>query len=122
VQDHNFIAIGSVDEELLRDLYVGADLVVAPLPFGTGVSVKVLEAMAYGKVVIGTSVAFRGYSVVPGVHCVVVDDLDSYPTEIVRLLNDRIRSQALSEAARAFAETFDYRSVFKRYRELIDGM
>ncbi|HWP02721.1 MAG TPA: glycosyltransferase [Gemmatimonadaceae bacterium] len=122
VQDHNFIAIGPVDDELLRDLYVGADLVVAPIPFGTGASVKVLEAMAYGKVVIGTSVAFRGYSVVPGVHCVVVDDLDSYPTEIVALLNDRVRSEALSEKARAFAEAFDYRAVCRRYRELIDGL
>lgn len=119
-QEHNFIAVGLIEDWLLQGLYVCADLVVAPLPFGTGASVKTLEAMAYGKVVVGTSVAFRGYPVANRVHCIVLDDLDSYPTEILGLLSDGARLRAMSENARALAQRFDYRAVLGRYHELVD--
>lgn len=117
--DGNFVATGEIAEEALRDLYAVADLVVIPLGSGTGASVKAIEAMAYGKPVLGTSVAFRGYPVIGGVHCVICDDVSAYPDLIRRLLDDVAWRRALAEAARAFARDYDYRVVYRRYVELI---
>jgi hypothetical protein len=41
------------DDALLLALHALADLVPIPLPFGTGTSLKTIEAMAGGKVVLG---------------------------------------------------------------------
>ena len=58
VQLPNVKILGYVDN--LDDLYNKADIIVAPLIFGTGLKVKVVEALARGKIVIGTLTAFEG--------------------------------------------------------------
>ena len=42
-----------------------------------GVKIKVLEAMARGKVVIGTLKAFEGIPVAHAVNAIIIDELDS---------------------------------------------
>lgn len=44
----------------LDDIYASADAIVAPLIFGTGLKIKVVEALARGKIVIGTKTSFEG--------------------------------------------------------------
>lgn len=104
--------VGRVSASVLRSLYSLAAFVVIPLESGTGSSVKTLEAFAYGKAVIGTRVAFRGYEVFSGEHCVISDDLKEYPQIISEILNDESRSQKIQNNARRFARTRDYRTTF----------
>ncbi len=120
MHEENFIGLGPVEEAALEDLYLLADLVVMPLPYGTGASVKTIEAMAHGKPVIGTRVAFRGLGVIPGIHGVICDDVEEYPTIITDLLQNRGRRVELGRNARRFAEAYDYRSVYRRYVDLIE--
>lgn len=120
-QDRNFIALGTVDEEALKDLYILTDVVVLPLPFGTGASLKTIEAMADGKAIVGTRVAFRGYPVITGVNCIISDDMAAYPEIILDLLKNPVKRQELGENARAFAELYNYRIVYQEYAELIEG-
>lgn len=40
--------------------YASAEIVIAPLLNGTGVNIKVLEALAWGKPIVATSIALRG--------------------------------------------------------------
>jgi glycosyltransferase involved in cell wall biosynthesis len=84
----NLLALGRVDDALLLALYAFADLVPIPLPFGTGTSLATIEAMAGGKVVLGTATAFRGLEVRSGMEAVIEDVLDRYPERIVGLLAD----------------------------------
>ena len=51
----------------LGDLYRRADVVLAPIAFGGGTKNKTLEAMAWGKPVIGTRAAFTGIGARDGV-------------------------------------------------------
>lgn len=44
----------------LDEFYAQTDIVVAPLIIGTGLKIKTVEALAYGKPVIGTRIAFEG--------------------------------------------------------------
>lgn len=118
-QSENFTALGPVESAHLAALYREASLILIPLPFGTGASVKTVEALGYGKPILGTRVAFRGFPVVAGVHCEVEDDLDRYPDRIAELVGDPQHMHTLGVNARAFAEQYDYRRVFSRYSELI---
>ncbi len=80
-----------------------AAVVVAPLRLGGGMRVKVAEALAAGKAVAGTSLAFAGLDVRSGVHALVADEDDAFVDGVAGLLVDRGRRMALGSAARAFA-------------------
>ncbi len=108
----NCLCVGRVSDSVLRSLYSLAAFVVIPLESGTGSSVKTLEAFAYGRAVIGTRVAFRGYEVLNEEHCVMEDDLEKYPQIISATLNDKELVRKIEKNARIFAKARDYRTVF----------
>ena len=118
----SLLALGQVDEKALELLYPLADIIVIPLARGTGSSLKTIEAMARGKPILGTSVAFRGYPVADGNNCVIEDDLGKYPERIAALLAEPEARERLGEAARLFASAYDYRIVYKTYADCIDRM
>lgn len=49
--------------EDLSEIYNSASAFVAPLFYGSGMKVKLAEAMMYGKKIIGTPLAFYGYKI-----------------------------------------------------------
>jgi glycosyltransferase involved in cell wall biosynthesis len=118
-QQKTFLSLGKVNADLLTALYQQSALVLAPLTAGTGMSVKIIEAMAYGKVILGTAIAFRGYPVQSGQHCYIEDNLDTYPQQIATLLSQPNELAAIAQHARAFAQNYDYRQLYRRYYELI---
>ena len=118
-QEGNFISLGKVSDELLTYLYQRATLVLSPLSSGTGMSVKTIEAMAYGKVILGTSVGFRGYPVESGVNCVVCDNLDDYPEKIGHLIQQPEVLNRIGQQAKEFAQDYDYHLLYKTYLDLI---
>jgi glycosyltransferase involved in cell wall biosynthesis len=115
----NFISLGKVSDELLTYLYQRAILVLSPLSSGTGMSVKTIEAMAYGKVILGTSVGFRGYPVESGVNCVMCDNLDDYPEKIGHLIQQPEVLNRIGQQAKEFAQDYDYHLLYKTYLDLI---
>ena len=73
---------------------------VAPLRVGTGVRVKVLEALAAGRPVVGTSVALEGIDVGPE-EAAVADDPASFADAVVALLLDDELADRRAAAGRA---------------------
>jgi glycosyltransferase involved in cell wall biosynthesis len=118
-QTRNFYALGKVSEPVLQMLYQRAAVVLIPLEAGTGMSVKTLEAMAYGKVILGTAIAFRGYPVQSGVHCVINNDLGQYGAEIEKIIQHPTDYQAIAANAQTFAQAYDYRQLYQLYLDLI---
>jgi glycosyltransferase involved in cell wall biosynthesis len=118
----NFISMGFIDPSILVALYRVAALVVIPLRNGTGASLKTIEAMSYGRALIGTRVAFRGYPVEPGNNCIVEDDINKYPERIIGLLKDDEGRARIERGALAFSSKYDYRMVYEKYREMIDSL
>ncbi len=119
VRDGTLTALGRVDEPVLDELHRMADVVLVPLTAGTGISRKTLEAMAFGKAIVATSVGFRGLPIEPGTHGIVCDDLAAYPDRIVELLADADLRRRLGAGARAAVQPYDYRLVYRRYLEII---
>jgi glycosyltransferase involved in cell wall biosynthesis len=121
VRGDGFSSLGFLSDSDLSALYAISSLIIIPLASGTGASLKTIEAMARGKVVVGTRVAFRGYPVTDGVDCIVEDSISRFPMRIAEALRDKDRLGSISSAAVRFAEGYDYRKVYAAYRDLIVG-
>jgi glycosyltransferase involved in cell wall biosynthesis len=52
----------------LEDFYDAVDLVVAPMLMGSGLKMKVAEALSFGKAVVGTALGFEGFDPVVPAH------------------------------------------------------
>src|SRR6185312_9103418 len=86
--DGNFVALGRIDDASLAAFYRMAALVLVPLQEGTGSSVKSIEALARGALVLSTTTGMRGIPVVADRHCLIEDDLTAYPDRILEILRD----------------------------------
>jgi glycosyltransferase involved in cell wall biosynthesis len=80
-----------------------AVLAYAPVR-GSGVKVKVLEAMAYGVPVVTTREGIEGLDCEDGVHCWVREDDEALAERIVETLGDETRRARMREAGRALVE------------------
>ncbi len=47
----------------LSELYASCGIIIAPNISGTGMKVKVIEALSYAKIIVGTKIAFEGINV-----------------------------------------------------------
>ena len=79
--------------------------VLAYAPFrGSGVKVKVLEALAYGVPVVTTGEGIEGLDCEDGVHCWVREDDEALADCIVETLGDEAGRARMREAGRALVE------------------
>lgn len=100
--------VGTVDDPLTE--VRRAAVVVAPIRFGGGTRIKVLEAFAAGVPAVGTSLSCEGLAVTPGVDMLVADDAAGLAAACGRLLDDPDLGDALARAARLTYE-LHYRPV-----------
>lgn len=92
--------VADVRPEILR----GAVFVV-PTRIGSGIRLKILEAMALGRPVVSTSIGCEGIDAVNGVNLVVADAPDVFAAAVVRLLGNPSERDRLAAAAVHLIET-----------------
>jgi glycosyltransferase involved in cell wall biosynthesis len=84
------------------DAYLGpATLLAAPLRLGSGMRVKVAEALAAGKAVVASRLAVEGLNVEDGTHFVGAGSDGEFADAIVRVLADAELRERMGAAARA---------------------
>jgi glycosyltransferase involved in cell wall biosynthesis len=93
--------VGPVDD--LEPRLDDAAVVLAPLRFGGGARVKVIEALGAGKAVVATPRAVEGLDAPIGEAVLVASTAQELAAQIVALLGDDERRRRLGEAARAWA-------------------
>jgi len=94
---------------------------VAPIPPGTGIKTKIVEAMAAGLPVITTPHGITGLPVVDGEHCLVADSAERFADAIVRLTSDAELAARIGRAARAtIADLFAPAVVADRWRQVLE--
>jgi sugar transferase (PEP-CTERM/EpsH1 system associated) len=103
-----------------RDFLGRAALSVAPLRIARGIQNKVLEAMAMGLPVVGTTCATQGVDGQGERDYLVRDDAAGFARAVCDLLADRAAADALGARARAFVEAhYDWEVVFRPLDEIL---
>lgn len=101
-------------------------IIIAPLFSGSGIRVKIIEAMQHGKVVIASAKAADGIPAIPGKHLIIADNADEFLTALTNLTEHPETISQISADATAFIqEKFNILAigsdVIDFYKELIHG-
>ena len=100
-----------------------AAVIIAPLRIGRGIQNKVLEGLAMGVPVVGTSLATQGVGGTPGRDYLVADDPPAMAAAIGRLLSDERERLAQGARGRAFVEQhYDWDRSLDRLDDLIENI
>lgn len=90
---------------------------VAPLRFGTGIKVKIIEAMALGVPVVTTSVGVQGMKVKNGYHLFIADKPKEFAKYVIELIeNETLRNKLTENAKKYVFENFDPEKYVKNFR------
>jgi glycosyltransferase involved in cell wall biosynthesis len=98
-----------------------AHAVVVPIREGTGVRVKIVEAMTAGRAIVTTSLGWEGLPhIEPGRHLLVADAPGAFAASAASLLSDAPLRRSLASEARAVAERYyDWRRLGDQQEELL---
>ena len=103
----------------LSELYATARVVCCPILYGGGTRIKIIEAAAYGRPVVATSLAARGLAFQKGSEILISDNFAQLAQECVRLLQNPHEARELGVAARERARSTYDRSVILQQLEKI---
>lgn len=102
------------------DATLAARVAVAPLRAGSGVRLKILEALAHERPLVATTVGAEGLDLVPGEHLLVADDGPAFADAIVRLLESPDEAGRLAAAGRArVAERYSWDAACDRLERIL---
>jgi glycosyltransferase involved in cell wall biosynthesis len=105
----------------LDRLYARAAVVCCPILAGGGTRIKILEAAAFGKPVVSTTVGAEGIDLKDGKEIVLRDDPRSFADACVLLLEDRAGAARIGTAARSAVRlTYDARKIVETIRTYLD--
>lgn len=105
----------------LQEVYRDSRVSVAPLLFGSGMKVKVLDALARGMPTVTTSVGAEGIELEAGKHLLVADTPPDMAAQIDQLLIDPALWQRLRQHSRELVRArYTWRSLFKQMHQVMD--
>jgi succinoglycan biosynthesis protein ExoO len=105
------VVAGLVED--LEPLYRQAGVVVSPLRIGSGLKIKLIEALSRGKAIVGTSKTLQGVTEQLADCIVVEDDPGKFATAVVRLLMNR--NERIALAARGLGQIREHFAPEKCY-------
>lgn len=116
--------VGEVEDA--RSFIAGKQINVVPLLSGSGIRVKIIEAMSAGKAVVTTTVGARGIDYTDGENLLIANTPSEFARQIKRLLDDPDYCRRVGEAAaRLVAGQYDVHRLTERliqfYKERIDS-
>jgi glycosyltransferase involved in cell wall biosynthesis len=81
-------------EDLTQE-YAEASVVVVPLLDGTGLKIKLVDALRHGRPVVATSCALQGIGFAENVCALRADSPETFATAVIRLLGNHAESQQM---------------------------
>lgn len=107
--DH-LVWTGYVDDIMSR--VAGSWLAVAPLRFGSGTRLKILESLALRTPVVCTSKGAEGLDLVDGEDALFADDPEKFANQVLKVLSDStLRFRLAEHAAQTVSARFDWRVI-----------
>jgi len=121
---HNIINAGEPDNA--RAFIASNHVMIAPLFTGSGLRIKIIDALSAGRPVVATPLAAQGIDASEGMAITVAEDAGSFSSALIRYLdNQSFRSSAGMEAVRLAKQRYDNStltaSLLRFYTELAHG-
>ena len=105
------------------DYMADQSIMIVPLLSGSGMRIKIIEAMAANMAVVSTPVGAEGIPVRNGTDIALAEDPVAFADAVIHLLLDSEVAGNMAQQARSTVEAhFDYRPVCKRLAEFLESL
>ena len=95
--------------------YQQHQLMIVPLLSGSGLRIKIIEGMSYGKPIVSTSVGAEGIHYTDGTNILIANEAKQFSQKVIELLNDVNLQQQLQKNASELAyQQFDNTKVVSK--------
>ena len=106
----------------IRSCYRSAALFVAPILTGTGMRVKLLEALSMGMAIVATPLAAQGFQSTHGEVMLTAETAEAFAEQTVKLLrNLELRSNLGASARRMIQERYDWNVIGHQFLDLVEA-
>jgi glycosyltransferase involved in cell wall biosynthesis len=114
----NVRLLGIVED--LKPEYSAAEVCLIPLLAGSGLKIKTIEAMSYGRACVSTSVGIQGISEIADKSVLVADTADDFALSVNALLTNANQRKLMEEQAyRYVTENLSPQSVYQPFVDYI---
>lgn len=115
--------LGEVDSAL--DIIEGSGICIVPIQSGSGLRIKILEAMAAGRAVVSTPVGAQGLDLVADQHFLLAKSAEDFKIQIKRLQDqqffDKITSAAREACVKKYDSSFQIKLLLGFYHQLLNA-
>jgi glycosyltransferase involved in cell wall biosynthesis len=92
--------LGRVDS--LDIEYAAAEVCLIPVHFGSGLKIKLIEALSYGRACVSTTIGIQGMAELKNNAVMVADTSDRFASSVHTILSDSVRRQKMEKEAHRF--------------------
>ncbi|PLZ20336.1 glycosyltransferase [Fischerella thermalis] len=111
--------LGRVND--LEPEYSNAEVCLIPLIIGSGLKIKLVEAMSYGRACVSTSVGVQGLGEIIGSAVLVADTIEDFAAAIRMLLTNLDKRQWMEEQAHKYVtEKLSPKAVYQPFVDKIE--
>lgn len=95
-----------------KTFYNEHQIMLVPLLSGSGLRIKIIEGMAYGKPIVSTAIGAEGIKYTNGKNILIANTANEFSEAVIRLLKNDLVRENLEKEAQLFAEAeFDNKKV-----------
>jgi glycosyltransferase involved in cell wall biosynthesis len=115
-ENNQTVIVGEVED--LAEFSLSKNIMIVPLLSGAGIRIKVLEAMAFGKVIIATDVAVEGIGLTHQKNGLIANSPEAFKEQLLYCFSNLEEIKTIGEHAKQFVEA-SY-SKEKIYSEVVE--
>lgn len=98
----NIYLLGQVED--LKPEYSAAEVCLVPLLAGSGLKIKLVEAMSYGRACVSTTIGIQGLPEIAGKTTLLADTAEDFANCVHTLLTDSQKRKSLEQQAYKYIE------------------
>jgi glycosyltransferase involved in cell wall biosynthesis len=119
----NVVIVDNVENG--KEFFQQHQVMTVPLHSGSGLRIKIIEGMAYGKAIVSTTIGAEGINYSDGKNIFIADNAKDFTERVIELLTDNDKRKQLEQNAAEFARNeFDNLLVVSRlvefYKQLLN--
>lgn len=103
LKNENLEVLGAIENA--EEMYSNYSIQIVPLLSGSGMRIKILDGLRFGKPIVSTSVGAEGIPMNSGKNILITDDPETFANYILELMNNKTLYNKIADGAFSFAES-----------------